>query len=65
MIGAFGYHEKRNKRIDYPYNIIIGQMALMIPALSAQKKNYVAFVWQPFQLAVKFYHLFQRNVDNV
>ena len=53
MIGAFGFNAKRNKVIDYPFSIIIGQMALMIPALSIEGKNYSVVVWKPFQLPVK------------
>ena len=52
MVGASTYLEKRNRVIDYPYNIQMSQMALMIPKLAAQKKNYLVAVWKPFQLPV-------------
>lgn len=60
MIGAFGYHVKRNQVIDFAYNLRTSRMALMIPALSMQKRNYIIFVWQPFQLPVSKTNIYKQ-----
>lgn len=53
VIGSFGYSEKRNRIVDYPYATSIAPFAVMIPKPTAQKLNHLSAIGQPFQPFVR------------
>ena len=49
VVNLFGYSEKRNRIVDFPYPTSVSPLTVMIPKPTAHKLNHLYAIGQPFQ----------------